>query len=145
MGTRPAHAGHNALILMVEDHQDSRDMYREWLQHVGSRVVSWGNGDEALRTARELHPDAIATELELRCSDGQEFCAALKADRRTANIPVVVVTSWATEAYLSQVRYLGCADILIKPVLPGTMAEALARALGDPDAGPAARRQTPRP
>jgi CheY-like chemotaxis protein len=130
METRPDPGGPGALILIVEDHQDSRDMYGEWLQHVGFRVVCCATADEGLRSARELHPDAIATELELPCSDGREFCAALRSDEGTAGIPIVVVTAWGTDACIARVQHLGCAAILVKPVLPDTMAETLARALG---------------
>jgi CheY-like chemotaxis protein len=132
METRPDPAGRGALILIVEDHQDSREMYGEWLQHVGFRVVCCATADEGVRSARELRPDAIATELELRCSDGREFCAALKSDEGTAGIPIVVATAWGTDTCIARVQHLGCAAILVKPVLPGTMAETLARALGSP-------------
>jgi CheY-like chemotaxis protein len=141
MGTRSSGVG--ALVLLVEDHQDTRDMYREWLQHVGFRVVPCGTADEGLQRARELHPDAIATELELRCTDGREFCAALKADRRTAGVPLLVVTSWATESCIGRVRHLGCAAILTKPVLPSVMADEIGRALVSARRPPSDFRRSP--
>jgi CheY-like chemotaxis protein len=143
MGTRLAHVERNPLILMVEDHQDSREMYREWLQYVGFRVVCCATADDGLRGARELHPDAITSELELQCSDGREFCAALKSDEDTAGIPLVVVTAWGSASCLARVQHLGCAAILVKPVLPSTMAEVLAQAMTGPPSPPLPPRDAP--
>jgi CheY-like chemotaxis protein len=143
MGTRLAHVERNPLILMVEDHQDSREMYREWLQHIGFRVVCCATADEGLRGARELHPDAITTELELRCSDGREFCEALKSDGDIAGIPLVVVTAWGSPGCLARVQHLDCAAILVKPVLPSTMAEVVAQALTGPPSSPMPHRDAP--
>lgn len=118
-----------ALILLVENHDDTLEMYRDWFTFRGYRVACSRSADDALRLAVELHPDIITTELALACSDGCDLCEALHTDARTRGIPVVAITSWATDDDLRRARQLGCDAVLVKPVLPEVITEQLQRVL----------------
>ena len=80
------------LILVVDDYEDAREMYAEYLRFCGFRVAEARNGNEALEQAFTLMPDLILMDLSLPGMDGWEATRQLKADERTRNIPVVALT-----------------------------------------------------
>ena len=83
------------LILVVDDYQDAREMYAEYLQFSGFRVAEARNGNEALEQAFALKPDLILMDLSLPGMDGWEATRQLKSDERTRHIPVVALTGHA--------------------------------------------------
>ena len=87
---------HNApLILVVDDYQDAREMYAEYLQFSGFRVAEARNGNEAVEQAFALKPDLILMDLSLPGMDGWEATRRLKADETTRHIPIVALTGHA--------------------------------------------------
>src|SRR5262249_50409370 len=82
-------------VLLVDDYPDARQMYSEYLEFWGFEVVEAGNGMEALERAAEAAPDIILMDLSLPVMDGWEATRRLKADKRTASIPVVALTGHA--------------------------------------------------
>ena len=83
---------HGPLILVVDDYQDAREMYAEYLQYSGFRVAEAKNGNEAVAQARSLKPDLILMDLSLPGMDGWEATRVLKADEATKKIPIVALT-----------------------------------------------------
>ena len=79
-------------MLLVDDYPDAREMYGEYLRFSGFDVVQASNGMEALQQAIETSPDIVLMDLSLPVMDGWEATRRLKADARTAAIPVVAVT-----------------------------------------------------
>ena len=77
----------NALVLVVEDYQDAREMYAAYLQFSGYRVAEATNGLEAIEKAIQLMPDIILMDLALPKMDGWEATKRLKSDPRTKHIP----------------------------------------------------------
>ena len=86
---------HGPLILVVDDYQDAREMYAEYLQYSGFRVAEAKNGNEAVAQARSLKPDLILMDLSLPGMDGWEATRVLKADEETRHIPIVALTGHA--------------------------------------------------
>ena len=70
------------LILVVDDYEDAREMYAEYLRFSGFRVAEARNGNEALEQAFALMPDLILMDLSLPGMDGWEATRQLKADER---------------------------------------------------------------
>jgi CheY-like chemotaxis protein len=68
------------LVLGVDDYQDAREMYSQYLQASGFRVAEARTGTEAVRVARELKPDCILMDLALPGIDGWEATRQIKAD-----------------------------------------------------------------
>ena len=79
-------------VLLVDDYPDAREMYTEYLEFSGFDVVEAENGIEALQRAVDAAPDIILMDLSLPVMDGWEATRRLKADKRTASIPVVALT-----------------------------------------------------
>jgi CheY-like chemotaxis protein len=118
------------LALIVENHEDTREMYAEALVFGGLRVVESTNATDALEQARRLGPDVIATDIGLPGTmDGCELTRALKNDARTTNIPVIAVTAWAMGDHAARARQAGCDSVLLKPVLPKELLAEIQRLL----------------
>ena len=96
------------LILVVDDYQDAREMYAEYLQFSGFRVAEARNGNEAVAQAFSLRPDLILMDLSLPGMDGWEATRVLKADERTKHIPVVALTGHALAGASEGARKAGC-------------------------------------
>src|SRR3954447_22424152 len=75
-------------ILLVEDHEDNRIVYRTILEHVGYTVLLAADGAEGVRLARERLPDLVLMDVSIPVMDGWEATATLKADPATAAIPI---------------------------------------------------------
>ena len=118
------------LVLIVEDDLSTRLLYRDHLNHCGFRTVDAHNGHQALEKARELHPDAVVTDLAVPGIDGFEFCRALHEHDDTRAIPIIAVTG--RPEYLEQpdrFRQAGIAHVLTKPCDPDVIAHELRRLL----------------
>ena len=118
------------LVLIVEDDLSTRVLYRAYLTESGFRIADAHNGYQALDKARELHPDAVVTDLAVPGMDGFEFCRALQRSATTRSIPVLAVTGHSE--YLDQpqrFRQAGISQVLIKPCAPDVIAAELRRLL----------------
>ncbi|HET9449916.1 MAG TPA: response regulator [Aggregicoccus sp.] len=117
------------LILVVDDYQDAREMYAEYLEFSGFRVVEARNGAEALDKAFEHTPDVILMDLSLPVMDGWEATRRLKADERTRNIPVVALTGHALSGHSNGAKDAGCDAFVTKPCLPDALVQEVKRQL----------------
>jgi two-component system cell cycle response regulator DivK len=118
------------LVLIVEDDLGTRLLYRDHLNHCGFRTADAHNGHQALEKARELHPDAVVTDLAVPGIDGFEFCRALQQYDDTRTIPIIAVTG--RPEYLDEpdrFRQAGIAHVLTKPCDPDLIAHELRRLL----------------
>ena len=118
------------LILVVDDYQDAREMYCEYLQFSGFRVAEARNGNEAVAQAFELKPDLILMDLSLPGMDGWEATRVLKADERTRHIPVVALTGHALAGASEGAKKAGCDSFVTKPCLPDDLVVEVRRMLG---------------
>jgi two-component system, cell cycle response regulator DivK len=118
------------LILVVDDYQDAREMYAEYLQFSGFRVAEARNGNEALEQAFSLKPDLILMDLSLPGMDGWEATRVLKGDDRTKNIPVVALTGHALAGASEGAKKAGCDSFVTKPCLPDDLVVEVRRMLG---------------
>ena len=119
----------NPLILVVDDYQDAREMYAEYLQFSGFRVAEARNGNEAVEKAFELRPDLILMDLSLPGKDGWEATRELKADERTRHIPVVALTGHALAGASEGAKKAGCDSFVTKPCLPDDLVVEVRRML----------------
>jgi CheY-like chemotaxis protein len=118
------------LILVVDDYEDAREMYAEYLRFCGFRVAEARNGNEALEQAFSLMPDLILMDLSLPGMDGWEATRQLKADPRTSRIPVVALTGHALAGASEGARKAGCDSFVTKPCLPDDLVVEVRRMLG---------------
>jgi two-component system, cell cycle response regulator DivK len=120
---------HAPLVLVVDDYQDAREMYAEYLSFSGFRVEEASNGAEALQKAVALVPDVILMDLSLPGMDGWTATRALKSDERTLHIPVVALTGHALAGASESARQAGCDAFVTKPCLPEELVVELRRVL----------------
>jgi CheY-like chemotaxis protein len=120
------------LILVVDDYEDAREMYAEYLRFCGFRVAEARNGNEALEQAFALMPDLILMDLSLPGMDGWEATRQLKADERTRQIPVVALTGHALAGASDGARKAGCDSFVTKPCLPDDLVVEVRRMLSLP-------------
>ncbi len=121
-------------VLLVDDYRDARDMYGEYLEYSGYQVIQAANGIEALQRAIDDQPDIILMDLSLPVMDGWEATRRLKADQRTANIPVVALTGHALAGISERAKEAGCDAFVTKPCLPEDLVREIQRVLGAPAA-----------
>jgi len=100
-------------VLVIDDEAAVRDLMQRFLAKEGFRVATAAGGEEGLRRARELRPDAITLDVMMPGMDGWAVLSALKADPDVADIPVVMLTI-VDDRNLGYA--LGAADYLTKPI-----------------------------
>ncbi len=100
-------------VLVIDDEAVVRDLMQRALSREGFRVVAAAGGEEGLRLARELLPEAITLDVLMPGLDGWAVLSALKADPVLADIPVIMLTIMDDK----NLGYaLGAADYLTKPI-----------------------------
>jgi len=100
-------------VLVIDDEAAIRDLMQRFLAKEGFRVAVAAGGEEGLRLARELRPDAITLDVMMPGMDGWAVLSALKADPDVADIPVVMLTI-VDDKNLGYA--LGASDYLTKPI-----------------------------
>ena len=120
---------HKPRVLVVDDYPDAREMYSEYLEYCGFEVVQAANGMEALNRAAEWKPDIILMDLSLPVMDGWEATRRLKADKRTAKIPVVALTGHALAGISEGAKKAGCDAFVTKPCLPEDLVKEIRKIL----------------
>ncbi|HXH84185.1 MAG TPA: GAF domain-containing protein, partial [Candidatus Tectomicrobia bacterium] len=102
-----------ATVLVIDDEASVRDLMQRFLTKEGFRVITAPTGEDGLRHARELCPDAITLDVMMPGMDGWAVLSALKADPELADIPVVMLTI-VDDRNLGYA--LGASEYLTKPV-----------------------------
>ena len=116
-------------VLVVDDYPDAREMYSEYLAYSGYEVIEAATGIEALQRAIDDQPDIILMDLSLPVMDGWEATRRLKADDRTAGIPVVALTGHALAGISEGAKRAGCDAFVTKPCLPEDLVHEIKRVL----------------
>ena len=101
-------------ILIVEDESDLADIYATKFTIDGYQVLLAGDGDAGLEMARDKHPDLILLDVILPKKNGYDTLQALKADRRTRDIPVVILSNMGQAYEVKHGLKLGADKYLIK-------------------------------
>jgi two-component system, OmpR family, alkaline phosphatase synthesis response regulator PhoP len=111
-------------VLIVEDDPDIADLVRRYLKKDGFDVEVQNSGGEALTAITARPPDLLVLDLMLPQVNGLEICRMVRADQKTASIPIIMVTARAEESERIAGLDLGADDYLAKPFSP---AELVAR------------------
>jgi CheY-like chemotaxis protein len=119
-------------ILLVEDEQANRDLFRRRLERKGHAVSVAENGLGAVALAQGEKPELVIMDLGLPDIDGYEATRRLKADPGTADIPVIVLSAHASAEARDRSFAAGCEEFEPKPVnwdaLFGKIDDAIAKA-----------------
>jgi CheY-like chemotaxis protein len=104
------------LILVVEDNEKNRKLVRDVLTVKGYRLLEAVTGEDALRVAGERRPDLVLMDIQLPGIDGVEALGRLRAEERTASVPVLALTAQAMDGDRERFLAAGFDGYLSKPV-----------------------------
>jgi two-component system phosphate regulon response regulator PhoB len=102
-------------ILVVDDEADIRELVRLNLAREGYDVFDCESGEQALSLSRSKGPDLVVLDLMLPGIDGLEVCRRLKADPKTTQIPIVILTAKGEESDVVAGLEVGADDYVAKP------------------------------
>ena len=105
-------------VLLVDDNEDNRLIYRAMLKHHGYRVLAAADGETAIRAARRLAPDLVLMDIDLPGIDGWTAIEILRGNAETRDIPVVALTARDSDDDRARAAELGCRQYLLKPCSP---------------------------
>lgn len=125
-------AAKRPLILVVDDVEDNRIIYVEYLRYCGYRVATAADGKQAIAKARRLNPSLILMDLSLPVIDGWTATRRLKADPRTSGIPVIALTGHGEKRSRERAKGVGVDQFILKPCLPSDIAKIVAEHLDSP-------------
>ena len=103
-------------ILVVEDNEKNMKLFRDVLQASGFRTLEATTGGRAVELAIEHGPDLVLMDVQLPDIDGVEALGRLRADARTASIPVLALTAQAMDGDRERFLAAGFDDYVAKPV-----------------------------
>jgi two-component system, cell cycle response regulator DivK len=106
------------LVLLAEDFEDARELYRDYLEFSGFTVETVSNGREAIDQAIALLPDVILMDASMPVLDGWQATKVLKANPATRHIPILALTAHAFDDARQEARAVGCDGFVTKPCLP---------------------------
>ena len=110
------------LVVLVEDHEDTRQMYADSLAFAGFRVLTAASADGGFEVATTTRPAVVVTDFRLRGASGADLCNRLKQDDRTAKVPTLLVTASSQRSDVENALAHGCAVVRMKPYLPDHLA-----------------------
>ena len=118
-------------ILLVDDNEDNRTVYRTLLEHAGYRVLESADGTSALECVQTELPELVVMDLAMPGLDGWEVTRILKSDPSTSDIPVLALTARAMPDNVARAQKAGFERCLMMPIDPSQVLEEVKRVLGD--------------
>jgi len=119
-------------VLLAEDFEDARDLYRDYLEFSGFAVETANNGREAVQRAVALQPDLILMDASMPVLDGWQATRELKSNPATRHIPVLALTAHAFDDARRQANEVGCDGFVTKPCLPDDLVVRVLATLNEP-------------
>src|SRR5271154_2264791 len=103
-------------VLIVEDNDLNMKLFHDLLEAHGYDILQTKDGLEALRLARQHHPDLILMDIQLPEVSGLEVTKWIKEDDDLKGIPIIAVTAFAMKGDEEKNREGGCEAYLAKPI-----------------------------
>jgi two-component system cell cycle response regulator DivK len=113
--THARYAAARPLVLVADDHEDTRLLFRTVLEVRGYRVIEAADGEESVRTAESVHPDLILMDGSLPRMSGLDATRQIRGSADIGNVPIVFISGHAGRAFLALAREAGCDEYLVKP------------------------------
>src|SRR5262249_50113272 len=127
-------------ILIVEDDPDIADLVAHYLDKAGFMTERVTSGREALSAIPAKPPDLLVLDLMLPQVDGLEICGIVRSEKKTAAIPIIMLTARAEESERIVGLELGADDYLAKPFSPNELVARVRALLRRAHRGPAPER-----
>jgi len=108
----------NKTILNVEDNEYNLKIVRQLLSRTSYRLIEAVDGEQGVATAHNELPDLILMDIQLPKLSGLDATRRLRADPKTAHIPIIVITSFALSGDSEKAKDAGASAYLAKPYSP---------------------------
>ena len=105
-----------SLVLIVEDNEKNMKLARDILKAKGYETVEAVTGEEGVKLAKEKKPDLVLMDIQLPGINGIEAFKQIRADAKTARIPVIALTASVTPTDRSQITAAGFDAFVSKPI-----------------------------
>ena len=116
-------------VLIVEDNELNMKLFHDLIEACGHEILESRDGIEALKLAREHHPDLILMDIQLPEVSGLEVTRWLKEDDELRKIPVIAVTAFAMKGDEEKIRSGGCEAYIAKPISVSNFLDTIGRFL----------------
>jgi two-component system cell cycle response regulator DivK len=116
-------------VLIVEDNDLNMKLFHDLLEAHGYDILQTKDGLEALRLARQHHPDLILMDIQLPEVSGLEVTKWIKEDEELRTIPIIAVTAFAMKGDEEKIREGGCEAYIAKPISVTNFLQTVARFL----------------
>jgi len=105
-------------VLYVEDNEYNRKIVRQLLSRTSYRLLEAADGEAAMALVRQDRPDLVLMDVQLPRMSGLDVTRAMRAEPATADIPIIVVTSFALSGDDQRAMAAGASGYLAKPYSP---------------------------
>ena len=122
----PQVAAAQPTIMVVDDSLTVRKIAGRLLERQGYLVVTARDGVEAMEKLQEFIPDAMLVDIEMPRMDGFDLTRNVRADARTAHVPIIMITSRTAEKHQKYAREIGVNHFLGKPFQEEDLLERIA-------------------
>lgn len=116
-------------IVLIEDHDATREIFKAVLETGGYDVVSAPDGEAGLEAVRAVEPDVVITDIAMPGIDGIQVVRTLGSDADTQRIPVIAATAQSSGYDPDDLKNLFAA-VLRKPVSPSELLQTIREVLG---------------
>ena len=116
-------------VLIVEDNELNMKLFHDLLEAHGYDTLQTKDGMEALKLAREHHPDLILMDIQLPEVSGLEVTKWIKEDEDLRAITIIAVTAFAMKGDEEKIREGGCEAYIAKPISVANFLQTVARFL----------------
>lgn len=104
------------LVLVAEDHEDTRFMIRTMLEMIGCQVLEAANGSSAIEVARREQPRLILMDGNMPLLDGLSATRLMRGYSELADVPIVALSGQAKPEFHAAALAAGCDDYFVKPI-----------------------------
>jgi len=115
------------LVVLADDHDDTRDMYAQFLSKNGFRVAAAADGMRAVALTKRLRPAVVVLDIQMPRLDGIAALKRIRRHRELRDVPVLVLTSYdhlETDALAA-----GATSVCVKPCAPDKFLEQIRKLL----------------
>jgi two-component system chemotaxis response regulator CheY len=111
-------------VLVVEDNDDSRELYVLVLMRAGFETREAANGEEALHMLDQCDPDLLITDIQTPSMSGIDLIRRIRGDERWTNLPIIAISAYGHDQ-LAHAALQGATRVLRKPFEPNRLLSAV--------------------
>lgn len=119
------------LVLVADDDEDVRLLFRTMLEIRGYSVIEAADGERAVQLAESERPDLILMDGSLPRMDGLDATRRIRQSAHAGPVPILFISGHAEAAFLALAREAGCDEYLVKPLELGQLRGVLEKYLGN--------------